>query len=592
MNRTNIWNILDNKILPLVQKPGRYIGGEINSVNKELSNVKVRIALVFPDIYEVGMSNLGLKILYEEINSRDDFFAERVFCPWTDMEKYMRKYNIPAFSLETHSQIKEFDIVGFSLQHELCYTNVLNILDLAGIPFKSENRMKGDFPLIIAGGLMSYMPEPVADFFDLFVIGDGEDIVIKIMEFYGKYGKEMTKEKFLEKIAQELDCVYVPSLYNTYPDKEGRLSVIKPKTDGTPARIKKHVIHDFEKRKAPERFIVPLIEIVHDRASVEIMRGCPRPCRFCQAGVLYRPVRKRNIKNILDCAKRCIENTGYGEIGLLSLSSTDFGGIDGLADQLLKMWDDRKVSISMPSMRLDSFNLELIDRISNVKKTGITLAPEAASRKLLDIINKGYKPEDIIEIAGKAHGLGYRLIKLYFMIGIPGEEKDDLADLLNILYKISRIGFSQINVSVSTLIPKPHTPFQWIEMIDIKTIKEKQDYLRNNIKDRRIRIKFHNRHITMLEALFNRGDRRFADVIYAAWKYGARFDQWDECFDFGIWEKAFSDCAIDINKYLSFRNYDEPLPWDHIDSGIEKEVLKKECESACLPAGGKVLNKY
>lgn len=562
MKREDIWDILENKVLPLVQKPGRYIGGEVNSVYKDLDKVDVRVALVFPDVYEVGMSNLGLKILYEEINSKDGFYAERVFSPWPDMEGYMRRFNIPVFSLETHSPIGEFDIIGFSLQYELCYTNVLNILDMGGIPLRSEERLNGDWPIVIAGGLMAYTPEPMAPFIDMFVIGDGEEVFVKILEIY----RDVPKKEFLKEVAKRIGCVYVSVM-------------------DVPKRIKRNVFHNLDRTHLPVNPVVPFIEVVHDRANVEIMRGCPRRCRFCQAGVLYRPVRKRRIDTILDCAYRSIQNTGYTEIGLLSLSSTDFGGIDELVDSFLARWKDRRVSVSLPSMRVDSFSMSLMDRIASVKKTGITLAPEAASQKLLDVINKGYKAGDVISVAEKAYNLGYRLIKLYFMIGLPGEDFSDLDELINVLNRISRIGFGQVNVSISTMIPKPFTPFQWMEMIGLDEIRKRQEYIRNGIKRRNIRLKFHSPYLSLLEAVFGRGDRRLGDVIYRAWQLGARFDQWEECFRYELWQEAFNYCGIRMEDYLKGKDFNDPLPWDHIDIGVEKRYLQRECEDAL-----KVLN--
>jgi radical SAM family uncharacterized protein len=582
VDKQEIWSILENKILPLVQKPARYIGGELNSVVKDLTTVDVRIALVFPDVYEIGMSNLGLKILYGDINEKENFYAERVFSPWIDLEKYMRFYNVPMFSLETHSGLLDFDIIGFSLQYELCYTNVLTIISLSGIPLFSKDRLNSDkkYPLIIAGGLMSYTPEPMSDFFDLFVVGDGEELIVKIMDFYNRYGKNLSKREFLEKIAKEMDFVYVPSLYTAEPDTRGRLTIIKPKIPGIPHEIKRHIIKDITKGHMPVKPVIPLIEVVHDRASVEIMRGCPRSCRFCQAGVLYKPVRKRPAEDVLNSAIRCIKNTGYGEVGLLSLSSTDFGGIEKLTDSLLKAWEKQKVSISLPSMRIDTFSLELVNRISDIKKTGITLAPETGSAKLLNIINKGYKPEDVILVAGNAFKLGYRIIKLYFMLGLPSEDTSDLNELIELLHKISKIGFMQINVSISTMVPKPFTPFQWEGMIDAEKIKKKQDYLRSHVKKHKIKLKFHNRHVSILEAFFGRGDRKLSTVIYKAWQEGARFDQWDECFKYEIWERAINECNINMENYLKNWDFAEQLPWDHIEGGVKKEYLKKEIDIA------------
>lgn len=580
MDRKQIWDILENQVLPLVKKPGRYIGGEINSVIKDLSNVDVRFALAFPDVYEIGMSNLGLKILYEEINNNNGFYAERVFSPWIDLEGHMRRLGIPMFSQETHSPLKEFDIIGFSLQYELLYTNVLNILDLAGIPKRSEERQNGDYPLIIAGGQMAYTPEPIAPYIDLFLVGDGEEVVVKVIEFYKEYGKILSRKEFLERIAKTMDFVYVPGLYKVSEDNKHRLTGFQPVGKEIPNVINRHILKDLNSSKLPEKPIVPLIKIVHDRASVEIMRGCPRNCRFCQAGKLYKPVRKRKVNDILNYVDTCIHNTGYEELGLLSLSSTDYREIGDLTKLLLEKWQKRTLSISLPSMRVDSFNLDLINEISSVKKTGITLAPEAASTKLLDVINKNYGPLDVIDIAQKAYKSGYRVIKLYFMIGLPEEEMADIDELIQLLYKVSKIGFKQVNVSISAMIPKPHTPFQWKSMINISEIKDKQQYIKSKVNKRNIKLKFSNPYLSILEAAFCRGDRRLSDVIYKVWENGARFDQWEECFSFKVWDEAFKSCNISFDTYLTNWEYSDLLPWEHIDGGICKKALIKDNEKA------------
>ena len=575
MDRQQIWDTLENRILPLVQRPGRYVGGEVNSIIKNPNDVRARVALVFPDVYEVGMSNLGLKILYDEINSQKDYCAERVFVPWPDMESRMRQYAVPMFSLETHSPLKEFDIVGVSLQYELCYTNILTVLDLAGIPLFSEERLEGDYPLVIAGGLISYAPEPISKFVDLFVVGDGEEIFLKVIEFYNKYWKKYDRKQFLEELSKAIDCVYAPPLYKLEPDSKGRLSRIISDEDSS-KKIRRHIVKTLEACRVPVKPIIPLIEAVHDRATIEIMRGCPRSCRFCQAGVLYKPVRRRSSDLIAESAVQFITNTGYGELGLLSLSSTDYSGINDLADRLLNTWEDRSVSISLPSMRVDSFSLELINRISKTKKTGITLAPEAASEKLLKVINKNYGPKDVLSIAEKAFRSGYRVIKLYFMIGLPREDDKDLDELVNLLYSVGKIGFIQVNVSISTLVPKPHTPFQWENMISLGEIQRKQNYLRDRVKRRNIKLKFHNPFLSILEGVFSRGDARLGDVILKAWQAGCRFDQWEECFRYDLWVDAFGSCGINMEDYLSGWECDASLPWDHIDCGLSKEFLLKE----------------
>ena len=558
-----------------MQKPGRYTGGEINSVQKDISRMAGRIALIFPDIYEIGMSNLGLKILYEEINSQDNLYAERVFCPWVDMEKYLRDLNIPLFSLETHSPLTEFDIIGFSLEYELCYTNVLNILSLAGIPLWHRDRLSGAYPLVLAGGQMACVPEPLAPFIDLFIIGDGEEIVVQFMEYYLRYKDKLTKNDFLKQAAAMSDCIYVPSLYHAGCDSKKRMVRVTPAEEGIPRKIKRHVYRDFAKHYGPVAPVIPLIRTVHDRATVEIMRGCPRSCRFCQAGSLYKPVRRRDCDIIVSNADKLLANTGYQELGLLSLSATDYKGIDTLVASLLERGRRYAVSISLPSTRIDSFSLELIDQISRVKKTGLTLAPEAASARMLAVIDKGYGPMDVITVAEQAHKLGYRVIKLYFMIGLPGETREDLDEMAKVLYRMGKIGFKQINVSIATFIPKAYTPFQWQDFISLDNIGKKQRYLKQAIKARKIKLKFHHPATSFLEAVFSRGDRLLAPVIYRAYQKGCRFDQWDECFRFDLWLEAFRECDIAPESYHTGWRYDDGLPWDHINAGTEKEFLRK-----------------
>jgi len=565
MKREEILHLLETKILPLVQKPGRYIGGEVNMAVKDPEQVRVRLALIFPEVYELGMSNLGLKILYELVNSRPHFYAERAYSPWPDLEKYLRRHKLPLFSLETHSALTEFDVIGFTLQYELGYTNLLNILDLARLPLLSKDRQNGSWPLVIAGGPLAVTPEPVAQFIDAFVIGDGEEVIIDFLEFYQENRGE-EKTVMLAKLAETIPGIYVPSSYQT----KGSLKV-QPKTDSVPYPIKKRIVKDLNQVPIPVKQIVPLIDIVHDRFSLEIMRGCPRKCRFCQARVIYQPVRRQQPERLLAAAREAVANTGYKELSLSSLSATDYREIDRLARELINEWPEGGLCLSLPSMRIDSFSLSLVDSISRVKKTGITLAPEAATDRLLEVIGKDVKVADLMAVAAQAYKLGYNLLKLYFMIGLPGEELADLDKLVDLLRQLSRLGKElrgrpvQLNVSIATMIPKPHTFFQRLPMLSAEQIKEKQAYLRERIKLRNVKLSFHPAEQTLLEAVFCRGDRRLGQVLLRAWQLGTKFDQWREHFRYDLWLQAFKDCGIDMNEYLCGWDDSAPLPWDHID---------------------------
>ncbi|MDP8262853.1 MAG: TIGR03960 family B12-binding radical SAM protein [Candidatus Ancaeobacter aquaticus] len=570
-------------ILPYVEKPGRYIGNEVNTIIKDLKTVDVRIALAFPDVYEIGMSHYGLKILYEIINNVKEFSAQRVFAPWPDMEECMRKEAIPLFSLENYTPLLEHDIVGFSVQYELCYTNILNMLNLAGIPLKSAERVKGSWPLIIGGGPCVFNPEPIADFFDAFFIGESEETLLQFMHLVSK-NKDLSKEKLLEKAAQTISGIYVPRLFNKKISQEGRFSCYTTACDTTPKQIKKAVVKDLNDIPSPKKQIVPLISIIHDRATLEIMRGCGNACRFCQAGSIYRPLRYRKKDVLVEEAKEIIANTGYQEISLSSLSTGDYPDIEGLVDDLTDNFYDKKVSLSIPSLRVDTFSVELARKISKIKKTGFTFACEAGTQRMLEIIRKNIRLDDLYKAVEYAYSSGWNLIKLYFMIGLPGETYDDLDNIMTIVNKVSEVKRSlhgkpgRVNVSISNFVPKTHTPLQWAGMNSIDEFRQKHIYLKKKIKRKCIQVKFHNIEKSFVEALFSRGDRSLSQIVLDAWKEGAKFDDWYEYFNFSTWQKVIERNNLETNKYIDCIDVKEVLPWEFISTGSSTEALIKEYE--------------
>ncbi len=583
-----------DEILPFVSRPTRYIGQELNAISEDkwgLSEHKklVKIALTFPDVYEIGMSNLGLKILYAIINQRSDALAERVYSPWIDLEKLLRKEGIPIFSLESKRPLREFDIIGFSLHYELSYTNVLNILNLADIPLRSVDRDES-YPLIIAGGPCCFNPEPLADFIDLFVLGDGEEIIGEIIDTYKNQkvqncNNEIQNTKYeirnktdLLKKMSKLEGIYVPSFYEVKYNEDGTIASVQPKFDGIPKKIKKRIA-DLNKVDYSTKPVIPYMHVVHNRLLLEIMRGCARGCRFCQAGIIYRPVREKNIDNLLNLAKEGIKNTGYEEISLTSLSSTDYPEIERLISTLEKELESKKISISLPSLRPDNFSLDLAISLAKVKKTGLTFAPESGSQRMRNVINKNINEEDIITTIGKAYSSGWKLVKLYFMFGLPTENKEDIEEIVNIVKKIRSLYKKlNINITVSAFVPKPHTPFQWVGQDNIEILKRKKEYLIKKLPGSK---KWHKVETSFLEAVFARGDRKLADVLEYAWQKGCRFDEWDECFRFDIWMDSFEKCKIDPYFYAERkREITEVLPWDHFDCGVTKEFLLSEYKKA------------
>lgn len=577
-------------ILKTVEKPSRYIGNEYNSVHKDLNGVSLRFGFCFADVYEIGMSHLGMKILYHLLNSADDIYCERFFTPWVDMEEQMRAHHIPLFSLETKTPAKDFDILGFTLQYEMSYTNILNMLDLADIPLYAKDR--GDeFPIICAGGPCAYNPEPLADFVDFFMLGEGEEMMMEVMDVLRAVkAQDGTKDEFLRKICK-IPGIYVPKFYDVTYNEDGTIKSFTKNYDGAPDTIKKRIIENFDACFAPDNIIVPFMEIVHDRIMLEVFRGCIRGCRFCQAGMIYRPVRERSPETLLELAERLIQNTGYEEISLSSLSTSDYTHLAELTDGLLALTEEKKIGLSLPSLRLDNFSMELMQKVQKVRKSGLTFAPEAGTQRLRDVINKNITEQDLENAAKMAFAGGYGTIKLYFMIGLPTETEEDilgisrLADQVVSIYKHTdkeiRNKNLRVTVSVSSFVPKPFTPFQWFGQNTQEELFQKQMRLKDAICNRYVSYNWHDSALSVLEGVFARGDRRLSAVLVEAHRLGAKFDSWHECFKMDIWQKAFENTGIDPNFYNTrARSYEEILPWDHIDVGVSKAFLKSENEKA------------
>ena len=589
MKLSQIPNI--SSVLKSVQKPGRYIGGEYNAIIKDKEKVKCRFAFCFPDTYEIGMSNLGVRILYDVLNREDDIWCERVYAPWTDMMEKMKEYSIPLSAVESGDALTDFDLIGFSLQYELCYTTALQMLKLAGIPIWARDRDE-DTPIIIGGGPCVYNSEPIAEFFDLINVGEGEEVLCEISRLYIEMREDgsYTRSAFLRRAAN-IEGVYIPSLYEVTYNPDYTIKAYTPKAEGIPTKIRKRIIEDLDTVPYPEKLVMPYVETVHDRIVLEIYRGCIRGCRFCQAGMVYRPVREKSPEVLNKCAKCLYDNTGYEEISLISLSISDYSRLRELTDNLLEWTDDAHVSLSLPSLRIDSFSEELMKKISSVRTGGITFAPEAGTQRLRDVINKNVTEEDLMRAVGIAFRGGKSNVKLYFMNGLPTETYDDIkgiADLAkNVVseyYKMPKperprgVG---VTISVACFVPKPFTPFQWEKQDSFKMLKEKQEYLKSCITDRKIRYTYHDAKVSFLEAVFARGDRRLAPAIALAVEEGFMFDAWDEFFDYDKWMDVFARAGIDTDFYTT-RGYglDEVLPWDIIDCGVTKEFLLREREKA------------
>ena len=577
------------RLLLSVQKPGRYSGGEINSVIKDKKRVDVRFAFCFPDTYEIGMSHLGMKILYSQFNSREDIWCERVFAPWVDFEEKMREHNIPLFALESRDSIKDFDFIGFTLQYELSYTNVLNMLDLAGVPLRSEDR-KDLSPLVVAGGPCVCNAEPLADFVDLFFLGEGEEVDLEVIDLYKEFKKKGGSKADFLKEAAKIEGVYVPSLYDVSYNEDGTVSAVTPK-DGAPKMVKKRIIKDMDNCFYPDKFVVPFIEIVHDRAVQEVFRGCIRGCRFCQAGFIYRPVREKSADTVDRQAKALCESTGYDEISLSSLSTSDYTELEPLLNQMLCWTEPNEISLALPSLRVDNFSKELLDKINHVRKSGLTFAPEAGTQRLRDVINKNVTEEEIFRTCKTAFEGGYTAVKLYFMLGLPTETDEDLAGIADLGQRIIDLFYSlperpkgkspSVSISVSTFVPKPFTPFQFEPQIERDEIERRQTVLKYSNKNRRVNISWHDSSTSLLEGAFARGDRRLGRVIESAFKKGCKFDSWNECFKPELWEEAFAENGLSPEFYAGRkREYSEINPWDHLDYGVTKRFLICENQRA------------
>ena len=584
---------MDNKrfeqLLLTVQKPGRYTGGEMNSVIKDKNKVDVRFAFCFPDTYEIGMSHLGMKILYSLFNSREDIWCERVFAPFTDFEKVMRENGIPLFALESRDSIKDFDFIGFTLQYELSYSNVLNMLSLAGVPIKASER-KSLSPLVVAGGPCVCNAEPLADIVDLFFLGDGETVDLEVIDLYKEYKKKnASKEEFL-KAAAQIEGVYVPSLYEVSYNADGTVCAVTPKS-GASKTVRKRVEKHLDDCFYPESFVLPYLEIVHDRAVQEIFRGCIRGCRFCQAGYIYRPVREKSVETVNRQAKALIKSTGYDEMSLSSLSTSDYTNLEPLLNELL-CWTDREgVSISLPSLRIDNFSEELLSKVQSVRKSGLTFAPEAGTQRLRDVINKNITEQEILNTCITAFKGGHTSVKLYFMMGLPTETDEDIKGIADLAQKIVDEYYNlpkrprgksvNVTVSVSNFVPKPFTPFEFHPQITREEMIRKQQYLKECIHSKKITFNYHENRTSFLEGVFARGDRRLGEVLIKAQQKGCCFDGWDECFKFEKWLEAFDECGIDPAFYANReRSYSEVMPWDHLDYLVTKEFLIRENELA------------
>lgn len=585
---------LSDEILLSVQQPARYIGNEVNMVVKDPSQVDIRFAMCFPDVYDIGMSHLGIQILYDMFNRREDVYCERVYSPWTDLDAIMREKSIPLFTLETQDPVRDFDFLGITLQYEMCYTNILQILDLSHIPLHADLRTWED-PIVIGGGPCAYNPEPIAPFFDMFYIGEGETVYDELLDTYKASRKAGdSRMQFLKKAAQ-IPGIYVPCLYDVEYHEDGTLKSFAPNCPEAPEKVEKQLVMDMTQAVYPEKPLVSYIKATQDRVVLEVMRGCIRGCRFCQAGMIYRPVREKDVERLKDLAYKMLKSTGHEEISLSSLSSSDYRGLEGIVNFLIDEFHGKGVNVSLPSLRIDAFSLDVMSKVQDVKKSSLTFAPEAGSQRLRDVINKGLTEEEILTGAADAFKGGWNRVKLYFMLGLPTETVEDMEGIALLSERIAeeyyeipkdkRNGKVQVVASTSFFVPKPFTPFQWARMSTKEEFLEKARVVNRKMKEMKnyksLKYNWHEADVTVLEGVLARGDRKVAAVIEEAYRNGALYDSWSECFKNDIWMKAFETCGIDINFYTTReRNLDELFPWDFIDTGVSKEFLKREWQNA------------
>lgn len=587
---------LSDEILMQIEKPARYIGNEINAVIKDKNKVDVRFCMCFPDVYEIGMSHLGIQILYDMFNRYEDVWCERVYSPWVDLDKIMRERHIPLFALESQDPIRDFDFLGITIQYEMCYTNILQVLDLSGIPLLAKDRTDED-PIVIGGGPCTYNPEPIAPFFDLFYIGEGETVYRQLLDIYKENKRKGgSRQQFLLRAAREVTGMYVPSLYETTYKEDGTIASFEPVTEGVPRRILKEIAMNMDEVPYPMKPVVPYIKVTQDRVVLEIQRGCIRGCRFCQAGQLYRPVREKSLDTLKSHATRMLANTGHEEISLHSLSSSDYSQLEELVDFLMETCQEKKVNISLPSLRIDAFSLDVMSKVQDVKKSSLTFAPEAGSQRLRDVINKGLTEEVILNGAAMAFEGGWSRVKLYFMLGLPTETEEDIRGIAELCNKIAalyydllpkdrRSGPVQIVASTSFFIPKPFTPFQWARMCTKEEFLQKASLTRRAIHEqlnqKRIKYNWHEADVSVMEGVFARGDRKVAEVILRAYQKGCIYDAWGEYYKNDVWLETFEECGLDIGFYTTReRSLDEIFPWDFLDCGVNKEFLKREWNHA------------
>ena len=586
---------LSDEILLTVQQPARYIGGEVNCVMKNPSLVDIRFAICFPDVYDIGMSHLGIQILYDMFNKYEDVYCERVYSPWTDLDKVMREKHIPLFALESQDPVKEFDFLGITLQYEMCYTNILQVLELSGIPLHAEDRTWDD-PIVIGGGPCSYNPEPIAVFFDMFYIGEGEVSYRKLLDIYKESRKNGdSRQEFLRKAAG-IPGIYVPSLYEVTYEEDGTIRSFLPTAPGVPEKVEKQLVMEMTESVYPEKPLVPFIKATQDRVVLEIMRGCIRGCRFCQAGMVYRPVRERSLEELKRLARTMLKSTGHEEISLSSLSSSDYTKLEGIVNFLIDEFDGKGVNVSLPSLRIDAFSLDVMSKVQDVKKSSLTFAPEAGSQRLRNVINKGLTEENILNGSAEAFKGGWNRVKLYFMLGLPTETVEDMQGIAELSEKVAEVyydtvpkeqrhGKVQVTASTSFFVPKPFTPFQWAPMCTKEQFLERASIVNHRMKEmlnkKSLRYNWHEADVTVLEGVLARGDRKVAAVIEEAYRQGAIYDSWSEYFNNDIWMKAFETCGVDIDFYTTReRSLDEVFPWDFIDAGVTKDFLKREWANA------------